>query len=127
MIQYHRFLDSVGFCYVCFRRQKLDSEEACLVMAVLYCHDATSTLRIESRTPEAEVLLLGQSLELIQRNVVCEKPLVSCKSLGYFVPGCRPLRIPSLQFENLVSVGDGTQVVSLSHCWDSETTWVASG
>ena len=43
------------------------------------------------RAPEADVLLPGESLELIQRYVVYEKPLLSRESLG--------------KLGNLVSVG----------------------
>ena len=75
VIQYHRVLVSLGFCYVCFRREGLDSQGACFVVAVQHMH-------VLHRAPEAEVLLLGESLELIQRYIVDEHPLLSRKSLG---------------------------------------------
>ena len=75
VIHHHRVLVSLGFCYVCFWRQRLDSDGACLVMAVQHMH-------VLHRMLEAEVLLLGESLELIERYIVDEQPLLSRKSLG---------------------------------------------
>ena len=58
-----------------FGRARLDSEGACRVMAVQHMH-------VLHRTPETEILQPGESLELIQRHVIYEKPLLSRKSLG---------------------------------------------